>query len=202
MQRKLLIFFSFVIASVVVIATFVTARTYVQLGIAILLYLLLVYCVYEFLLRRAPRGRHRRPKAIISKLVSTSKKKGSVVDIDRRGFLKLVGAAGISFLIFSIFGKRAEVSLLERLTGGKDTGSTGLAGKEAGSDSTDGYQISEIEDNGIIAFYGFTDKIGFWFIMREDMDEGSYRYARGDSKFEDNWSKRKDLEYDYFHEVF
>ncbi len=66
---------------------------------------------------------------------------------------------------------------------------------------TDGYTISEIDD-GIIAYYGFMGQKGAWFIMRQDANDGSFRYAKGDIDFPINWEDRTNLTYDYYANVF
>ena len=116
-----------------------------------------------------------------------------VADIDKRAFLKLIGATGISFFLFSLLGRRVEVPFFGRAV---ESGTNPVEGQP-----TDGYKISEIDDN-TITYYGFTNKDGAWLIMREDTEASSFRYVKGDLEFSGNWSNRENLKYDYFHEVF
>ena len=69
------------------------------------------------------------------------------------------------------------------------------------SASADGYKISEV-DEGSISYYGFINNQGAWLIMREEIDGGSFRYAKGSSDFPGNWASRENLRYDYFNALF
>ena len=44
----------------------------------------------------------------------------------------------------------------------------------------------------ITVYYGFVDKTGAWFIMKEE-SSGAYRYTKGDSNFSTNWTTRNSL---------
>ncbi len=201
-MRKILIYSSFLISSLVVIAMFLTATTYAQLAFAVILYPALVY----FGLRAFPgRLKNSKTKEPIVKIEPADiKKEENIEDVDRRGFLKVIGAAGLSFFLFSIFNRKAQVPFFGKVAGPGTTALEDVDGKKinpAQSQPTDGYRISEIDDN-IITYYGFTNKDGEWFIMREDPDNGSFRYAKGDSNFPDKWAKHENLVYDYYSKVF
>ncbi len=210
-MRKNLTYFSFIAASFVIVIAFVTATTYTQLGIAVLLFPLFVYFAFKVFPRKTRRVYHKQPIAkvqpapiALSRTVEAEPRKESreVVDIDKRAFLKLVGAAGLSIFLSSIFIKKAEATLFGTATGPitlQDT--NGKKINPAVSQPTDGYRIAEIDD-AIISYYGFTNTDGAWFIMREDTDNGSFRYVKGDSNLSNNWVKRARLNYDYFNNVF
>ena len=212
-KRKILTCCIFVIAGLVVGAAFVTATTYFQLAVAILLYPLLAY----FLLKAFPRKNRvyplKKPVTNIpppvkseEKVTTTKTENVGISDIDKRAFLKLIGGAGLSLFLFSIFNKKSESLFFKSLPGpvqGK-VSLEDIAGNKidpAQSQPMDGYRISEIDDN-VITFYGFTNKDGAWFVMKEDTDTGSFRYARGDSNFPGNWTNRENLKYNYFSNVF
>ena len=128
-----------------------------------------------------------------------------IADIDKRAFLKLIGATGFSLFLFSIFNKRPDTSFWG--SGAEQLGSTFL--KDTASSKIDltdrqptgDYSISDIDDD-IISFYGFTNKNGAWYIMKEDTDTGAVRYSKGDNDFPNNWEKRQELKYDYFNNIF
>lgn len=125
-------------------------------------------------------------------------------DIDRRTFLKLIGSAGLTLFLFSVFTKRAEATFFGSVPGPgtvalKD--STGAAIDPAIKQPTDGYKISEVDADSSPAYYGYLEKTGKWFIMKEE-DTGAYRYTRGDTDFAGNWTDRDELEYDYYDAVF
>ncbi len=124
-------------------------------------------------------------------------------DIDRRAFIKLIGSAGLSVFVFSLFTKKAEAAFFGSVPGPgtialKD--STGALVDPAAKQPTDGYKISEVDDS-TPAYYGFVDKTGAWFIMQEG-GSGAYRYIKGASSFSTNWTNRAGLTYQYFDQVF
>jgi len=202
-MRKILTYFSLVIASLAVIALFVTSVNYLQLVVASILYPILVYLIYKILPPKVSMPNIEKPATAILQPVNAIKENKGIADFDKRSFLKVIGAAGISFFLFSIFSKRSTVPFFGTLTGGDTTSYTDSNGNKinpAEHQPTDGYRISEIDDNDI-SYYGFTNKDGGWFIMKEGI-EGSFRYVKGESNFTGNWADREVLKYDYYHNVF
>jgi hypothetical protein len=130
-----------------------------------------------------------------------------ISDIDKRVFLKLIGGAGISLFLFSIFNKRAEGLFFKSLPASGVSGAVSLediAGNKidpAQKKPLDDYSISDIE-NGIITFYGFISKDSSWYIMRVDTNTGAFRYTKDKSNFRANWANRQNLKYDYLDNVF
>lgn len=213
-MRKILTYCSFAIASLIVVAAFLTSTTYTQLTVAILLYPLLIYFAFRAFPRRAQIHPSKKPvtAAVIQPPVKPAEKVEplkeknmmGIADIDRRVFLKLIGGVGFSLFLFSIFNKKAEGLFFKNLPAPGTVSLQDSTGKKidpAQSQPTDGYRISEIDDN-VITFYGFINKDGAWYVMREDPDTGSFRYCRGDSNFSGNWTNREKLKYDYYSNVF
>ena len=212
-MRKILIYCSFIIAGLVVIAAFLTATTYTQLAVAILIYPLLVCFAFKAFPRKAQMYPLKKPVTAViqppvkpAEKVESDKEKNTlgITDIDKRVFLKLIGGVGLSLFLFSIFNKKAEGLFFKSLPAPGKVSLEDIAGNKidpAQNQPTDGYRISEIDDN-VVTFYGFTNKDGAWFVMREDTDTGSFRYARGDGNFPGNWTNREKLKYDYFSNVF
>lgn len=203
-MRKTFIYIGFAFACVVVVAAFVTSKNTTQLIGSALLYPPLVYFALKIFPRKAVRGQrvHKTKKSFSSAKNQPTKQpeKGiGVVDIDKRAFLKLIGATGLSFFVFSLLGRRVE-SLL--FGGSQVPTSASQNGNASQTQPTEGYRISEIDDSGAVAYYGFTNDSGAWFIMKEDANSGSFRYARGNSGFPSNWSRRQKQKYDYFHNLF
>lgn len=127
-----------------------------------------------------------------------------VADVNRRLFLKLIGGAGLSVFMMSLFTDRAHAAFFGSMpVPGAMTikDSTGAAIDPAEKQPTDGYEISEIDDAATPAYYGFVHKTGAWYISREDAN-GSYRYVKGPSDFPTAWANRATLTYDYFDNVF
>ena len=214
-MRKILTYCSFAVASVVVVGAFVTSSTYTQLIVAILLYPLLITFAFKTFPRKTKSQLLKEvvPTVIASPVKPSEKTETTktenmmgIADIDKRVFLKLIGGVGLSLFIFSILNKKAEGMFFKNIPGSV-SGSVSLedgAGKKidpAQNQPTDGFSIAEIDDN-IITFYGFTNKDGGWFVMKEDTETGSFRYAKGDSNFPGNWTNREKLKYDYFNNAF
>lgn len=125
-------------------------------------------------------------------------------DPQRRAFLKIIGSAGTSLFLLSIFTKRAQAAFFGSVPGPgtvalKDT--LGVQIDPAEKRPTDGYNVTEIDDSSSPIYYGYVNKDGAWFIMKED-SSGAYRYAKGSSNFSTNWTNRASLSYDYFDAVF
>ena len=211
-MRKILTYLCLAISTILVIMVFLTAKTYTQLAIATALYPLIAYFAYSLFSRpqmkvqvqnqTAPNQQTPVVEAATTPTANTEIRSVNVVDvvdIDKRAFLKFIGATGLSFFIFSLFGRKIE-SLLFNQTSPNLGGGAGNASGFQGQ-VTDRYRIAEIDDNEV-AYYGFTAQDGSWFIMKEDPEDGSFRYIKGDSDFPKNWNNRKNLSYDYFHKVF
>lgn len=213
MRKTLLIYFGFGIVCVVVSLVFLTATTYIQLALAILLYPLLVLFAYKIFTHKSRSSANslRKTQRLIQQQVQSQEKVEStktenitVSDINKRTFLKLIGATGISFFLITIFGRRIESLFfgqnsmqIPSSTGNPPTNKTDTIP----SSPTEGYNISELDDS-IISYFGFVNKDGAWFIMNGDSNTGSYRYVKGESNFPGNWKNRANLKYDYFHKVF
>jgi len=71
---------------------------------------------------------------------------------------------------------------------------------------TSGYGITEIDDDGTTLYYGFVDKGGAWYILKETEavgEESSYRYVKGATDFSTEWGDRKTrTDYGYFDQAF
>jgi len=209
-KRKIIACICLIVAGLVIGAAFITATNYIQLGVAILLYPLLAH----FVLKTFPRKTRVQAVSVQPQVKSTNmdqvevakpeRENVGIADIDKRAFLKLIGGVGLSLFLFSIFNKKAEGLFFKSLPGSESVSLQDTDGNKidpAQHQATDGYRISEIDDN-IITYYGFTKTGNFWFIMREDTDTGSFRYVKGEGNFPGNWSNRENLKYDYYSNIF
>ena len=208
MMKKNLIYIGLLIACIIVItAAFITSKTFAQLAIATILYPPFVYFAFKFFPGNPRKVQIKKPAVVIQPVqpVNNSKKEAvEIADIDKRAFLKLVGGVGLSYFLFSIFTRKVESLLLGKPSGPGTSVLEDKTGKQinpAERQPTDGYKISEV-DNGETTYYGFINKDGAWYIMKEDPDTGSFRYAKAESNFPGNWDGRERLKYDYFYNVF
>lgn len=214
MTKTLLTYSSLMLACFVVIVAFITTTTYIQLAISILLYPILAFFAYKVL---PIKQRYTEPTAQVATIslerpkqeardtkINNNTKNVGIADIDKRVFLKLIGGAGITLFLFSIFNKKTEGLFPGTTSGPGLTSLKDTAGNKidpAQKKPLDGYSVSDIE-NGIIIFHGFISEDGSWYIMRVDTDTGTFRYAKNNSNYLANWTKRENLKYDYFDNVF
>ena len=204
-MKKLLIYGSFGLAIGVMVASFITAKTYMQLAIASAIYPAIAYLGFKLFLdprwnvHPTKQVMHAQPRPIAASL-PVQKKIIDIVDIDKRAFLKLIAGTGISFFLFSLFAKKAEDILFPQ-SAAVAPGFGGVSAGPTAGQSMDGYRISEIDDSEI-TYYGFINASGAWFIMKEDPTSGSFRYAKGNNDFPEAWRKRKAHIFDYYHNLF
>ncbi|KKR10949.1 MAG: hypothetical protein UT39_C0013G0012 [Candidatus Woesebacteria bacterium GW2011_GWA1_39_21] len=215
-MKKILYYTGFIGTATLNFWTFISSQSYYQLGVAVVFYLVLVYYAYRLFIhkKKVPVTAMLQAPAVANpnstqSQNTTAKEKGekqdlTVIDIDKRAFLKLIGATGISFFLLSLLNRKIGTPLLGGGTGFGVTAIENTSGQKidpAQRQPTDSYLISEIDD-GQITYYGFTNPQGEWFIMREDTENGTFRYAKGDPNFQINWENRETLNYDYYYNVF
>ena len=204
-MRKVLTYTILIVSSLVVAVAFVTATSYTQLITASLFFPLYAYIALEIFPRKNQVYTQSPLQATNAGVETAKVEEKSVIDIDKRAFLKFVGAAGLSLFLSSIFYRKAQNTLFGN--GGGTPGTVSLQDADgnkinpAQGQPTDGYRIAQIDDS-IIAYYGFSSKNGLWYIMREDTENGTFRYAKGDTGLDQGWGKRESLQYDYFDSVF
>lgn len=200
--NKILLYAIFAVAGLGVVAIFVTATTYAQLGIAVVLYPLLAFFALKIFFPKLPKGVSQL--AYVPQKAEAKSENGNVLDADKRTFLKIVGATGIFFFVSSLlgkwignvsFGKALQSATNTSLNGNPDSG-----GNQSSIFASGGYTIAEIDD-GLITYYGFTNKDKSWLMMREDVETNSFRYAKGKTDFPNNWTNRANLRYDYFYNL-
>lgn len=205
---KTITYTTFIFASILVAALFITSQTFTQLGLAILLYPAIAFLALQLFPRREKE--HEiivQSPVLVNPITNTINSvdqgsiKNDVSDIDKRAFLKLIGVAGVSVFLFSLLSKRGQLPFFGKVAGSDSLTLKDSQGKTIDPAQTqpfDGYQISELED-GAVSYYGFTHQSGAWYIMREDTEENTFRYAKGTANFPKSWSGRSKLKYDYFY---
>ena len=220
-MKKLLLYYNFIVISLLVLSSFLNTSTPTQLASSIIFFPLFAYFALSISPSHSKSIKLSIPVPTPSK---TNHKKSSpppleatpitknvdfsdlqeTFDSDRRSFIKLIGSAGISMFIFAMFTKRAEAAFFGSVPGPGTLALKDTAGNKidpAEKQPTDGYRVSEIDDSTSTAYYGFINKSGAWFIQRED-SAGAHRYTKGASDFSTNWTNRASLTYDYFDSVF
>lgn len=219
MIKKTVVFYNFILVTLMMIVGFMGASSFPELLSAIFFFPLALYFGLLLLPNKAralviPKvvekqdsiqslpSKSHDPSSSPHLPPSTPNPPTPKLDPDRRAFIKLIGTAGITLFLFSLFTKKAHGAFFGSMPGPgtvsiKD--SSGTVIDPAASTPTDGYKISEVDDSSP-AYYGFIHKNGKWFIMKET--SGAYRYTKGNSSFGTNWTGRVALTYDYFNVIF
>jgi len=217
-MKRILKYYSFVIISVMTIVGFASASSLAQLISAMLFYPVFAY----FFLSVVPYGSHAIEMPVVIRKKKSKKKRikaeelileeeplrkmPGVQDIDKRAFIKLIGSAGLSVFMLSLFTKNAQAAFFGSVPGPGVVAIKDSSGNQidpAEKQATDGYRIIQLDDS-VPAYYGFQNKTGAWFIMKEDAS-GNYRYTKGASDFTNattGWPNRAALTYDYFETIF
>lgn len=211
-MKRFLTYYSFIIVSLMVVVGFLSVNSLPQLASAIFFFPLFAYFAVRIFPRRTKAVNLPIKKLLVpavsvegvkeDKEITKLKKEG--VDVDRRMFLKLIGSAGLSLFLFSVFTKRAEAAFFGSVPGPGTVSIKDASGNKINPSErqpTDGYKITDIDDSSP-AYYGFVNKDGAWFIQKEDTATGAYRYVKGTSSYSTNWTGRAGLSYDYFDNVF
>ena len=68
----------------------------------------------------------------------------------------------------------------------------------------DKYHISDYKTDSSdsnITYWGYIDKEGNWYIQRQNMTTGEYRYTQGTKDYIAEYGRRESLTYAYFNEL-
>ncbi|OGK18814.1 hypothetical protein A3D80_03010 [Candidatus Roizmanbacteria bacterium RIFCSPHIGHO2_02_FULL_40_13b] len=217
-MKKIIILYNVVVITVITVIGFVDTTSYPQLISSIIFFPLMVY-FWRSIITATKYAPSKLPteKVVTKKIqkadIETEKKPITLTRIDqheekkvddnRRMFLRLIGSAGVSVFLLSIFTGKAEAAFFGSNPGPGTVGikdSTGTLIDPSEKKPTDGYNISQIDD-AIPSYYGYVNKDGAWYIIKEDAT-GAYRYVKGTSSFSTNWTDRAVLTYDYFNSIF
>lgn len=207
MIRKLFTFYSFVVTSFLAVSGILSATNYLELATAVLFTPLSLYFFILMLPKKASRIAIDMEPVLDIIPDQIKKIKNPDYDPERRKFLKLIGAAGGSLFLMTVFTRKAEASFFGSMPGPgtlaiKNSSGTTIDPSE--KHPTDGYNITEIDDSGLDTYYGYLNKDGAWFI-RKELSTGAYRYAKGASDFTNattGWPNRTSLSYGYFNDIF
>ncbi|MHA1827941.1 MAG: carboxypeptidase-like regulatory domain-containing protein [Candidatus Heimdallarchaeaceae archaeon] len=69
-------------------------------------------------------------------------------------------------------------------------------------DVFDKYQPSDEDAGGDPSYFGFLDRNGNWYIQQYNVANGTFRYVKGSSNYQTNWTNRTSLSYGHFDQVF
>jgi hypothetical protein len=207
-MKKLVIFYSFILTTFMAISGLLSASNYLELITAILFTPIAIYFFLLMLPTKSKTINIDLIEPIVDAVPEVLKRvKNPDYDPERRKFLKLIGAAGGSLFLMTIFTRSAEASFFGSMPGPgtlalKNTSGTQIDPAE--KKPTDGYNITEIDDSGVDIYYGFVNKDGAWYIQKE-LSTGAYRYIKGTSDFTNattGWPNRTSLSYGYFNDIF
>ncbi|OGD83148.1 hypothetical protein A2572_03825 [Candidatus Collierbacteria bacterium RIFOXYD1_FULL_40_9] len=197
------------ICSLLIIINLLSVKSYTDLITSFVYLPLVLYFLSQIIKKRVLAKQKSipikpKPINITPTQITTTNSSSSILDQDKRLFLKLIGSAGASMLFMALFTKKAQAAFFGSVPGPGTVSiknSSGVKIDPAEAHPTDGYKITEIDDTSSPAYYGFVKKSGNWYIMRED-SSGAYRYTKGTTSFSTNWTNRASLTYDYFNSIF
>ena len=69
-------------------------------------------------------------------------------------------------------------------------------------DPLDKYQPTDDDFSGDPNYTSFTDRFGKWYIVEDNLADGTHRYVKGSSDYTTNWTNKTNLTYGYFYDVF
>lgn len=200
--ERLLIYYCFIITSVLVVVSFLSSRTLAHFVSSAIFSSLAFYFLLLVLPRVSytvaiPIAKGGTKKRDLKDLLIPSAK----IDVERRDFLKLIGTAGVTAFILSLFTKRGAPFFATATGTSSLLDSSGKKINPAEKSPTDNYFIAEIDDSTTVSYFGFVNDVGQWYIMRENAD-GAFRYTRGNNDFNASWANRSNLNYDHFDKIF
>lgn len=222
-MKRIILMYNAVIVTILTVVGFFAAKTIPQLISSILFFPLAAY-FWRMIIPISQRAIPVIATAVVPQKTSSTKKRTSKkqapmeltpleditdeaatgkFDLNRRTFLRLIGSAGVSVFLLSIFTGKADAAFFGSVPGPGTVGVKDTSGNlidPAEKKPTDGYSISQVDD-AIPSYYGYVEKNGAWYIVKEDAT-GAFRYAKGSSSFSSNWTSRASLTYDYFNAVF
>lgn len=209
---RIWLIYNLLISGAIFVTSLSNGKSISQFLLPLFLLPLLFYLAKE--LKKKSKIKNNSDKVILASDITTSDSEPALVgevmpagvsDDNRRVFLKLIGSTGLSLIFMAVLGKKsAQAAFFGSVPGPGTVAVKNIAGDvidPAEKQSTDGYEISEVDDSGAISYYGFVHKTGAWYITKEDAT-GGYRYAKGPSAFSTGWTGRAGLTYDYFDAVF
>jgi hypothetical protein len=66
----------------------------------------------------------------------------------------------------------------------------------------EGWVCSDMDESADPRYYGFVDKTGSWYIMRQAVSTGQFRFASGSSGYVLAWTNKDSQSYDYYFNTF
>lgn len=190
-----LLLYSLFFLAVVIVANLINIKKLSD----ILMVMVLVPIFYYFF-----ESFRNRPRAI-GQVISCEP---TETDNSRRKFLKIATSAGLmSLIMFFLNKKKAQAAFFGSVPGPGTIAVKDSQGNKidpAASQPLDGYSISNIDTSTDIHYYGFINKNGDWYIIKEDTSSNTLLYARGESGYAtSNWlSWAGSQNYDYFNAKF
>ncbi len=195
-----------------VVANLVNVRSLTQVAYVLVLVPLLAHFLLLIPKKKFALGSLLKAKlkkevsevSTIAEVVGPSESE-AVKEEQRRKFIKLIAGAGVGIFAASVLNpKKASAAFFGSVPGPgvisvKDSGGTKI--DPAIKSPTDGYAIANIDSASYPAYYGFVNKDGGWYIMREN-PQNTFQYSSGGSSFSTNWTGRAGLSYASFDTTF
>jgi len=108
-MKKLLIYYCLLAVALVVIAGFISARSFTEIASAILFYPMVIYFVSQSIPPKKKTIIHSKDISPVE-LKLEGEEKIYISDSNKRAFIKLIGSAGLSLFLFALFTKKAQAA--------------------------------------------------------------------------------------------
>ena len=129
------------------------------------------------------------------------------IDESKRKFLKIAAGTSLATAIMMFVNRKSVgAAFFGSVPGPGTVAVKDIKGNKvdpAQRQPLDGYNISDIDDGGIIRYFGFINKDGGWYVLQEDTLNNTIRYRVGDTGYVAAWGARTTgAPYGLFNDVF
>lgn len=209
--KSILFVYSFICSNLILVIDLLSIRRFGNLILVFMLIPIPLSLILEFI-------KNKKSKIIVDKLCIETEKldvsdDDKDIDESKRNFLKLLAGTGVtSFLLYILNPKKINAAFFGNGTGGsgniylRDSGGNKI--DPAVNSPTDGFGICDIATVDTNNYYGYTDKNGRWYILKENSSGSSYQYASrlNNTSVTDGyataWSGKSSLTYGNFNDAF
>lgn len=175
--------YSFIFSIIILVADLVNVKKISDLILVGIVMPLPIYLILNFIkeiklvFRKVTK---KEEKSAVAKVMADNEEKTNL-DESKRKFLKLLAGTGLTTVILYLFNPKKAGAAFFGSGGGsgvitlKDTDGNKIS--PAVNSPTDGFGICDIATVETNNYYGYTDKNGRWYILKENATGNSFQYA-------------------------
>jgi hypothetical protein len=198
--RKILIIYGLILGVVVTLANLIAIRHWSDLWLNIVLIPLPIYFI---LIIKTKKKETNEIEEIVEE------QEVGQIDDRRRKFLKVLTSTGLAtVLLYFLNAKKAQAAFFGSVPGPGTISIKDSEGKKidpAVNSPTDGYTVSNVDDDTFPNYYGFINKDSNWYIQMAGSD-GTFLFANNSNNtvdsYSDAWTGRTTLTYNSFDVAF